>query len=68
MRFALFVATALSLLGAPSVASAAPPVGIPLDFESTQTVTHLCPFPVTIDSTATGTQTNFFNDAGVQTP
>jgi hypothetical protein len=67
MRLALFAATALSLLAAPSVAGAARTERVPLNLQFSQTVTHLCAFPVTIDSTVTGTQTNFFNNAGVQT-
>ena len=67
MRLAHFAAIALLLLVAPNVAGAARTERIPLDLQFSQTVNHLCAFPITIDSTVTGTQTNFFNDAGVQT-
>jgi hypothetical protein len=55
------------VLSAPGVASAAEPVRFSFTVEVSNIVTGICEFPVTVDSTLVVTQTNFFNNNGIQT-
>jgi hypothetical protein len=63
----LRVAILLCVLSAPGVASAAEPARTSFTVEFSNIVTGICEFPVTVDSTLVGTQTNFFDNNGTQT-
>lgn len=67
MRLVLRIAVLLCALAAPAAADAAEPTRTSFDVQFTNIVTTLCAFPVTVDSTLSGTQTNFFDNSGVQT-
>ena len=67
MRLVLRVAILLCVLSAPGVASAAEPARSSFTVVLSNTLTGICEFPVTNTSTLVVTQTNFFDNSGIQT-
>jgi hypothetical protein len=67
VSFVLRGAILLCVLSAPNVASAARPVRDSFTAEFSNTVTGICEFPVTVGSTLAVTETDFFDNSGIQT-
>lgn len=58
------VAVALGAAALAAPATAVPPVKNEFTFSDTAVLTDVCPFPVTVDFTQTGTETLFFDKDG----